>query len=675
MLGEHLGVDRCGYAEVDMVKQQFIVLGEYVRGATVEITGRYPLAEFDDNERRILTQNEIAIINDIDAEASPGADLTVYRRGEIRAMVCIPLNKAGQMMARMAVHQKTPRHWSNEEVRLISAVANHCWESVERFRATRSLKESEQRYRAFIANSSEAIWRFELERPIPATLEEDEQIEMLFEYAYLAECNNAMARMYGYEHAEQIVGVRLRNLLDKAAPTNIDFFRALRASGYRLNDVETKEVDRFGNTKYFLNNLSAILENGAIVRGWGTQREITEQRRAEEERERLLQQEKAAREQAEAANRMKEEFLALISHELRTPLTSILGWVQMLRGGSLTEGQTRHALEVIEQNAKREARLVNDILDTSRLVAGELKLETGPVDIREVFLAAVDVLRSAAEKKNIQLKLDIDDCTSIVLGDHNRLHQVVWNVLSNAIKFTSEHGSVDGKLECASDHIEISVKDTGIGIAAPFLPYIFDRFRLADGTSTRRYGGVGLGLAIVRHVVEMHGGTVSASSEGPGRGATFTLRFPTARGGSPTQPALQPGSDDRKLAGLRVMVVEDDPDTLSMLQLVLDKFGAVIMTATSTTEALDILDRWTPDALISDLAMPDRDGYELIAQLRTREKKRGGRIPAVAFSAYARSEDHKRSLEAGFDVHIPKPINPAELADIVAGLALLHRAS
>jgi len=349
--------------------------------------------------------------------------------------------------------------------------------------------------------------------------------------------------------------------------------------------------------------------------------------------------------------------------------------VQMLRSGSLTDGQTCHALEVIEQNAKREARLVSDILDTSRLVAGELKLETEPVDIKEVFLATVDVLRSAAEKKNIQLKLDIDDCTSIVLGDHNRLHQVVWNVLSNAIKFTSEHGSIEARLECAPHHIEISVKDTGIGIASPFLPYIFDRFRQADATSTRRFGGVGLGLAIVRHVVEMHGGTVSASSEGPGLGATFTLRFPTPGSSSPNQPALQPGCDDRKLTGIRVLVVEDDPDTLSMLELILDKFGAVIMAATSTTEALDILDRWTPDVLISDLAMPDRDGYELIAQLRTREKKQGGRISAVAFSAYARAEDHKRSLDAGFDMHIPKPINPAELADIVAGLARLHRAS
>jgi PAS domain S-box-containing protein len=1333
MLGEHLDVDRCAYGEVEEDGDHFVVTYDYTRGATTSIVGRYRMSDLGQEELRRLRENRLYVVDDIEAEAAAGADLSAYRRAEIRALVCAPLHKSGQFVARMAVHQKTPRRWSGAEIKLVMIVANRCWESIERARAARNLKESEERYRAFITQSAEAIWRFELERPIPTTLSEDEQIEMLYQVAYLAECNDAMARMYGYERADQIIGARLGDLLVKSDPKNIAHLRAFKRAGYKLTDSESREVDRHGNTKYFLNNLTGIVENGAVVRAWGTQRDITEQRLAEdalrqseerlrritdatqdalweidlktkrlwwsegakplfgrspgeleiglgdwyngihpedvdrvhdkfenfmrsgdlnwadeyrfrradgsyvyildrgrkfydengkpaliagamsditerkraeealrqseeryrlltelspdgvviasldgtihlanqsmlqmlgvppehrvdrnifdflapeyldycrrylsnlirngltsarvevtlrgedgrsfpvevnavrfewkgqpfaqivihdinmrkqaeaererllgeieaerdrlrqileqmpigvsiaeapsgrplfhnheaerlmrhpllpsedfmgyaqygalhedgspyraeeypsarsltlgevikgeemrylrgdgtetifsvdsapiydqegrmvltvstfiditerkraeealreseerfskafraspdglvisrisdgfilevndnfatlsgydrsaligkstielgiidpldrqriltilkerncvrdfeftikrksgetrlitfsaeplelrgescwltivrditerqraeealrkseeqarrqlaqieaiyatapvglcfmdteqrfvnindrlaeingkpveahlgrtprevlpevaekiepifrrvietgepalnielsvematqpgvtrhfivsyypikngkeqvlgvnvviieitqrkkieEERERLLRQEKAARAEAEAANRMKDEFLATISHELRTPLTSILGWARMLTSGSLSESQERHAVDVIAQSAQAQARLIDDILDVSRIITGRLKLEAQPVEIERVFQEAVDVIRPSAEAKRITLRTVIDTEGAMVLGDASRLQQAIWNLLSNAVKFTNEGGRIEARLARDDGRIEISVTDTGIGIEPQFLPHVFERFRQADSAPTRRYSGLGLGLAIVRHIVEMHGGSVSASSPGKGQGATFKINLPLAA----TSPLLrqvsrQPESEVKKvekkalgesqrLDGVRVLVAEDNPDTLEMIRFILDESGAEVMTAESADEALKALERFKPDVLVSDIAMPGKDGYDLIREVRSREPERGGKIPAVAITAYARAEDRMRALASGFQIHVAKPVDPNELIAVVASL-------
>jgi signal transduction histidine kinase/ActR/RegA family two-component response regulator len=410
-------------------------------------------------------------------------------------------------------------------------------------------------------------------------------------------------------------------------------------------------------------------------------KDITERKLAEEERERLLQQEKAAREEAEVASRMKDEFLATISHELRTPLTSILGWATMLTNRSLSESQTLRAVQVIQQSAKSQARLVDDILDTSRIITGRLKLDAQPVDIEQVFQAAVDVIRPSADVKRITLRVRIDDKGGTILGDANRLQQVIWNLLSNAVKFTDEGGSIEARLSRAGGQIEVSISDTGIGIDPRFLPYIFERFRQADSTSTRRYGGIGLGLAIVRHMVEMHGGSVSASSPGIGLGSTFTVKFPAMAPARPEpaktrerKPESKPPVDRKyaqacqRLDGVRVLVVEDHLDTLEMLGIILDKCGAKVISTSSARDALKALEDNHPDVLVSDLAMPDQDGYDLIAQVRSRTPEQGGTIPAVALSAYTRPEDRTHALAAGFQKHVAKPVNPEELIAVVAGL-------
>ena len=917
MLCQYTDADRCAYAAVEADQDHFVILGDYTRTATNSLTGRYRMSDFGERERRALLDDYALVVDDIEAEPPPGTHVPFRLRSEIRSLVCVPLVEAGHVVAGMGVIQRTPRHWSSQEIDLIHAVVHRCWESTERAAALRRWQASYDDYRSFIAVSSEGIWRFEIEQPIPVTLPVDDQIDLLYQFAYLAECNNAMSRMYGYDSAEQIIGARLGEIMPQSNPKNIDYLRALHASGYHLNDVESSELDRYGNPKVILNSLSAIVENGMIVRAWGTQRDITaqkqaeealrtseeryrlltdlspdgvvvvgadgvvhlvnpsvvrmlgdsaegmtersffdfvapefqdrcralmkavitagtaatqvegslrsrdgrripvevsavrfdrkrqyaqlvihdlsgrkqieaererwsrqveserdrlrrileqmpigviiaeapsgrlvfhnieasrllhrpflaaedlkdyakygavredglpyraeeypaarsllsgttvrgeeikyeledsteaylsvssapiydseghmvltivtlvdiaerkraeaalreseerfskafqaspdglvisriadgvlvevndsfvsmfgyprgdvigksalqiglfadpssreralktlteqnvvreceltmkrksgdvrwilfsaepmdlrgehcwlmltrditERKRAEEERERLLLQEKEAREEAETASRLKDEFLATMSHELRTPLTAILAWASMLNRGMVAESEAHRALQVIEKSARSQARLVDDILDTARIITGRLKLDANPVEIEPVLQAALEVIRPSADAKRIDVQVVIDDREGVVFGDANRLQQVIWNLLSNAVKFTGEGGRIEARLSRADGQIEITVTDNGIGIEPQFLPYVFDRFRQADSTSTRQHGGLGLGLAIVRHVVEMHGGTVAASSPGKGQGATFRVRFPMA---------------------------------------------------------------------------------------------------------------------------------------------------
>jgi signal transduction histidine kinase/CheY-like chemotaxis protein len=388
-----------------------------------------------------------------------------------------------------------------------------------------------------------------------------------------------------------------------------------------------------------------------------------------EDRRQSLAREHTARAEAEAANRMKDEFLATVSQELRTPLNAILGWSLILRSSKPDEVTVARGVEVIERNAQTQAQLIADILDASRVITGSLRLNRGPVDLAGVINAAIDSVRLVAEGKGVQLAVILDPFARHVTGDASRLQQVVWNLLSNAIKFTAAGGRVELRLERADGQAQITVTDTGEGVAADFLPFIFDRFRQADSTITRRHGGLGLGLAIVRNLVELHEGSVQAESAGEGYGSSFIVRLPLAR---PIEGAPADSADGRAtpaLQGVQILVVDDDQDALDMLTLVLTDAGAAVRTAASAAEALALL-RWIrPHVLVSDLAMPDQDGYSLIRNLRAVERESGRETPAVALTAYVRVQDRARAEAAGFNVFVEKPVDPEELIAVIAGIA------
>jgi PAS domain S-box-containing protein len=395
------------------------------------------------------------------------------------------------------------------------------------------------------------------------------------------------------------------------------------------------------------------------------------------ERARLYEAAEAERQRAEQASRLKDEFLGVLSHELRTPLTAILGWVQILRTRQLPPDKRERALETIERNARAQTQLVEDLLDVNRIVSGRLRLDVRPTQMEKVIENAVDVVRPAAEARGIHLQVSLEPQTVPLMGDPDRLQQVVWNLLSNAVKFTPQEGSVTVSLGWRPSHVEIQVRDTGDGIAPGFLPHLFERFTQADASSTRRHGGLGLGLAIVRHLVELHGGTVEAQSAGKGQGATFTVLLPLVAPrpdvAEPVRPLPQhppqlPADYPKALHGRHILVIDDEKDTRELVATLLQEGKARVTTAANAAEALERLSQEPPELIISDIGMPGMDGYALIREVRTRPPEQSGRVPAVALTAYARQEDQAAALRAGFDSHVAKPLEPAELLWVVASL-------
>jgi PAS domain S-box-containing protein len=403
-----------------------------------------------------------------------------------------------------------------------------------------------------------------------------------------------------------------------------------------------------------------------------------EQKRAEQERAKLLTREHEARMDAEKANRIKDEFLAMISHELRTPVTGILGWAELLLDGELDNENISFALESIVRNANLQVQLIEDLLDISRIITGKLRLDIRSIEVVPIVEIAIGALVPSLEAKKIRVIRKFEQHPGVINGDPDRLQQVVINLLSNAIKFTPEDGQIEVRTEIAGSNIRIIVSDTGRGISHDFLPFVFDRFRQADSTSTREHGGMGLGLAIVHHLVEMHKGSVRALSEGTGKGATFIVELPLAEaqvsGAHHQIPNLASikqagaGAEIMTLSGIRVLIVDDEIDTRELLLFIMKRYGAEAIAVSSTAEALEEFDRRLPHVLIADIGMPIEDGYTLINKVRARSEARGGQVPAVALTAYARDEDRRRALSAGYQMHIAKPIEPSRLAEVVAML-------
>jgi len=432
-------------------------------------------------------------------------------------------------------------------------------------------------------------------------------------------------------------------------------------------------------------------ETGNLVSVLSLVLDVTAKKLAEEERSALLLRERDARRQAEEADRLKDEFLATLSHELRTPLTSILGWASMIRSGEVEGANANRAIETIERNARSQARLIDDLLDVSRIITGNLRLDLHPLHIGPIIEAALDALRPTAAAKGIELDTDIVPGDCLVRGDTNRLRQIIWNLLSNAIKFTARGGSVKIKLERGQTSAQLMVSDTGEGISAEFLPFVFDRFRQAEGSISRKQGGLGLGLAVVRHLAELHGGNVSASSEGLGKGTTFTVDLPLAEDRRDPARAEQRRLESERRSGLRqgltrldgvyVLLVEDDDDSRNLLTMMLKRQGAEVIAAKSAAQAFRVLTQATttrdsitglpvrlPDIVISDIGMPEEDGYQLIQKLRRLSESEGGLIPAIAVTGYATRKDHDRALESGYQVHMAKPIEQTELLLAIASL-------
>lgn len=495
----------------------------------------------------------------------------------------------------------------------------------------------------------------------------------------ITDVNPFMTELLSYSRAE-FLGKELWEIglfSDKEASQAA--FREVQETGYiRYEDLplQTREGER--REVEFVSNVYD--EDGYQVIQCNI-RDITERKRAEKERGRLLEYCQVANAEAETASTIKDEFLATLSHELRTPLTSILGWSKLLADGNLDDAASKRALETIVRNARAQRQLIDDLLDISRIITGKLRLDVRPIELAPIIESVVDGMRPAADARGIHLQTTLDSAANTISGDPDRLQQIVWNLLTNAIKFTPDGGRVDVRLERIESRVELTIKDTGQGIDPELLLHVFERFRQSDSSSTRRHGGLGLGLSIVRQLVELHGGTVEAESPGEGEGTTFNVILPPMivhhelsevkrthhLTGSNPLTGQQPLLND-----LRALVVDDEPDARELIVEVLRGCGAEVVVVGSAVEALGEIERGHFDVLISDIGMPLMDGYALMERVRLLPKERGGRIPGVALTAYAGVEDRIRARSAGYQIHMPKPVEPAALIAIVANLAERH---
>jgi PAS domain S-box-containing protein len=504
--------------------------------------------------------------------------------------------------------------------------------------------------------------------------------------------NFGAERIFGYT-ADEMIGRSIMRLIPSDRQAEEWQILSRIRSGERFGHFETIRLAKDGRQLHVSITVSPIKDStGRVVGASKVARDITERKMAEEalnkameeveranrERQHLLESEREARSQAEQANRMKDEFLAMLSHELRTPLNAVLGWANILRLGKLQSEELKQGLDSIERNARVQAQIIEDLLDMSRIISGKCSLDLQRIDLPAVLNESMATLRAMAEVKGVRMQALVDPFVGTMSGDPIRLQQVFWNLLNNAIKFTPKDGTVQVLLKRVNSHVEVSVVDTGEGIAPEFLPYVFDRFRQGDASTTRRHGGLGLGLAIVKQLVELHGGSVCVKSGGIGQGATFVVRLPlVAAYSEPEKDPRHPETALREsqplpevsLANVHVLVVDDEIDACGIVKRLLEMSGATVSMASSASEAMERILAGRPDVLVCDVGMPGEDGYSLIGRLRTLEERQGSALPALALSAYARSEDRTKAIRSGFQNHLAKPVEPAELLAVVSSLA------
>ena len=660
LLGTHLRVSRCIYANVDGEADHCTVRQDYTADCP-SFVGQYKLKDFGPRVAAELRDGKTLVLHDAENDLADGGGAETFRAAGIRALVCCPLIKQGRLVALMAVHQAEPRRWLNAEVELVQAVAERSWSTIERTQSALALRRRERQL-SFIIGAAR-LGTFDWELPVgPGKMNWNERMKAFFWLPPDAVPPTLETKVHPDDWA------RVRLALDQAI------------NGDSLYDVEYRIVGPEGQLRWVHASGQSYEDGSGEAKHFsGVVADITQARLAAEERERLLESERAARTEAERTSRMKDEFLATLSHELRTPLNAILGWAQVLRSEPPGPADLEQGLATIERNARAQTQIIEDLLDMSRIISGKVRLDIMRIDLVAVLEQAVETVRPAAAARGIRLQPVLDRRVGPVSGDPNRLQQVFWNLFNNAIKFTPRHGRVQIVLERVNSHLEISVIDSGEGIASEFLPYVFDRFRQQDASTTRRHGGLGLGLAIVKQLVELHGGSVTAHSDGPGQGATFRVSLPLVvfqpDSGEPRRhpqaqfaPLTAPDASIR-LDGVTVLVVDDEPDARGLVKRLLQDRKARVLTAGQAAEALTILQNERPDVLVSDIGMPGEDGYTLIRQVRALDPQAGGLTPALALTAYARSEDRMKAILAGFQMHVSKPVEAAELLTMVASLA------
>lgn len=655
ILGESLDASRVIYIEVLPGGKQVIVHKNYTNGAG-ELSGLYNLEDFGRSLMDDHRAGRTAIVPDVaNYYKYTASDKVRYRSIDIAAHIDVPLIKNEQFVALLAVHQANPREWSQDEVKRVEETAEQTWAAVERAKAEAALRDSENRFRMAIKAAQLGTWDWNL---ITDQLIWDEGCKAMFGLPPEAQSNIEV--FFAGLHPDE------RDRLEQLVQW------ALNPASSGKYDVEYRTIGIQDKVERWIAARGQVYFDSADnpQRFVGTVLNITEQKRIEAEREQLLAREQAAREAADHANRIKDEFLAVLSHELRSPLNPILGWTRLLQNGKLSEARKAEALKTIERNAKLQTQLIEDLLDISRIMQGKLSLTVAPVNLTFVISAAVETVRLAAQAKNISIALDFDFEIAPVCGDAARLQQVMWNLLTNAVKFTPNSGQVSVELRSFDSLAQIRVIDTGKGINPQFLPHVFEYFRQEDSSTTRKFGGLGLGLAIVRQIVEMHGGEVRAQSGGENQGATFIIQLPLMQQANQiaSEPIHTPIEASVPLDGVQILLVDDEPDTREFQSFVLEQGGANVTAVASGLEALQALDLFTFDVLVSDIGMAQMDGYMLMQLLRDRPPNQGGSIRAIALTAYAAEIDQQRALQVGFQTHITKPVEPEELVGAIVNL-------
>jgi signal transduction histidine kinase len=662
VLAEQLQCERALYVEVGVDQDQCTVAGEYTSGLP-SVAGTYRISDYGTACVASVRANRPYIEHNAKRDGLFHEERERYAALQIGAWIAAPLFKSGRLVAIFFVHSAQPRNWRTAEVECVVLVASRCWESIERARLTRALLASEERL-AFSVEAAE-LGTFYCPMPLGPMICNAKGKE---HYWLPTDAQLDFNRFYSTIHEEDRDRTRLaiERAVFKHEPYDIEY-RTVALDG-RIRWVRAKGRAYFDAT-------------GAPTRFDGVTLDVTALKTIEQRREEMLASERAAREEAERVIRMKDEFLATLSHELRTPLNAILGWSQILTRDPLQSDDVRQGLQAIERNTRAQAQMIEDLLDMSRISSGKVRLDVRRLVLADVVSQAVLSVRPSAEVKGVRLVTVIDPNAGPVAGDAGRLQQVLWNLLTNAIKFTPRGGRVHVVLERVNSHLELNVTDTGEGIEPEFLPHVFERFRQADASTTRRFRGLGLGLSIVKHLAEVHGGSVRVKSPGKGKGSTFTLTLPLA-------PTTDPFGDEERegrqhprvgqdgpmiyeppnLDGIKVLVVDDDPDARDVIARILRDSRASVITAPSASEALETLRKSKPDLLISDIGMPGEDGYDLIRKVRALTTDACARVPAVALTAFARSEDRQRALLAGYQLHVAKPVEPSELLTVCASL-------